>query len=169
MNKPLENFVRTAHKGQKRAGGGEYYFHLLNVANIAKKYADGGIKQKAYNVGLCHDYLEDVKGAIFKDLIKPMGSLAEVNACILLNKNESNGFDQYINRISKNKLASIVKLADRLDNISTKHPDWDNEKIFKYLYQAEVMANKLGRHCPELAEELLKQIEIIKININEKV
>lgn len=51
----LLGFVKEMHGDQKRKYTGEpYYFHLLNVAAMAEPY-----HPLAYEVGLCHDLLED--------------------------------------------------------------------------------------------------------------
>lgn len=61
-------FVKEMHGGQKRKYTGEpYYFHLLNVAAMAEPY-----HPLAYEVGLCHDLLEDTdlkRGGLIMALI----------------------------------------------------------------------------------------------------
>lgn len=122
-------YMKEKHKGQKRKQGTPYYTHPLEVSNI--------LKNKGFNVefqiaGLFHDLLEDTD--ITYDDILAITNENIANCVMLVTKEKGYNMEDYIERIRKNEMARMVKLADRIQNLSElKYTD----EGFKKKYIAE--------------------------------
>lgn len=85
------------------------------------------------------------------------------DAVKLLTKEKNYQMDQYINQISKNELAKIVKLADRLHNLSEAH--YANlQFIQKYIKETEEWYLTLAHNTPFEQDiiTILNQLKDIK-------
>ena len=98
-----------AHQGQKDLGGADYILHPLRVMASVNS-TDEKI------VALLHDVIEDhpefdkiIAGANFKSEI--YRSLIAITKC----KDEK--YQDYIKRVSVDRIARAVKIADLLDNM----------------------------------------------------
>ncbi len=110
-NKAIE-YATNKHKGQKRIGGDEYISHPVAVSNILK---DLGYSSDVQIAGLFHDLLEDTDAA--KEEILELSNAEVLEVVTLLTKEEGYDMNQYMSRIKANKMAHMVKLADRLHNL----------------------------------------------------
>ena len=110
--KALEYATRM-HSGQFRIGGEEYITHPVAVAEIVKKQGYGIDYQIA---ALFHDLLEDTE-ATEHDLMVNGGTAEIVEAVRLLTKSEGYVMREYVGAIKRNKMAFVVKCADRLHNL----------------------------------------------------
>lgn len=110
LNKSID-ISRKSHNGQKRITGEDYFNHTHRVANTF--YLDNFEKSIAY----LHDVVEDTE-VTFEDLLNNGISQEIVNQLKLLTHDPSDDYDSYINKILTSKVASIIKLADLLDNLN---------------------------------------------------
>lgn len=109
-------YIKIKHNGQTRKQGTPYYMHPLKVSSILK---EKGFSQEYQIVGLFHDLLEDTD-TIYEDILK-LTNEEIANAVKLLTKEKGYKMDEYIYRISNNNLAKMVKIADRIHNLSEAH------------------------------------------------
>ena len=107
------SFMMEKHDGQKRKHGTPYYHHPLEVSNILR---NKGFSLEYQVVGLFHDLLEDTDATI--DEIRYLSNDRVVDAVILLTKDVDYVMSEYIGNIKKNDMARIVKLVDRIHNLS---------------------------------------------------
>lgn len=107
--------VERYHAGQIDKCGEHYIGHLYRVASAAQ-YASS--KHDAYIVGLLHDIVEDTELDIV-DIYENFDSrIAEAVEAITHLDNEP--YAKYMKRVERNRLATIVKMADLLDNMNPK-------------------------------------------------
>jgi guanosine-3',5'-bis(diphosphate) 3'-pyrophosphohydrolase len=109
-------YIKDKHGDQKRKGGALYYTHPIAVCEILKKK---GFSDEFQITGLFHDLLEDTS-ATYEE-IERMSCLDIAKAVRLLTKEKGYLVDEYFKRINNNYLAKMVKLADRVHNLSTMH------------------------------------------------
>ena len=124
-NKALE-FAREKHKGQIRKNNTpvEYITHPINVANLVKKYANNAkniddLVSSAY----LHDTLEDTN-TTYEELICNFGNIISNLVKELTNNDvlkKEMGKTKYLSMKMANMSedALIIKLCDRLDNVSS--------------------------------------------------
>jgi GTP diphosphokinase / guanosine-3',5'-bis(diphosphate) 3'-diphosphatase len=120
------DFSREAHKDQKRIGGEAYFTHLLGTSyNLASL----GMSSQTIAAGFLHDAIEDHE--ISQELIeKEFGPdiLFLVEGVTKLRKLQYHGSERYVKSLQKLFIATskdirvvIIKLADRLHNMTTLH------------------------------------------------
>lgn len=145
-DKALE-FAREKHKGQMRKNNTpvEYITHPINVANLVKKYANNkenidDLVSSAY----LHDTLEDTN-TTYKELICNFGNLISNLVKELTNNDvlkKEMGKTKYLSMkmASMSDDALIIKLCDRLDNVSSLY-DTNKAFIDKYLRETISILN----------------------------
>lgn len=110
----------AAHTGQVDKAGQPYILHPFRVAfRATQNYGlDDPSKDDLFVVALLHDVVEDTKVTLaqlrehgFSDTV-----LEALEAVTKKGKTESR--DDYAKRLRKNKIATLVKLADIADNSS---------------------------------------------------
>lgn len=107
-----KEYIKNKHGNQKRKQGTLYYLHPIAVAEILKE------KNFSYEyqvAGLFHDLLEDTDTTYDELLSISNKEIAEVVK--LVTKKENYDMKEYMERISKNEMARMVKLADRIHNL----------------------------------------------------
>lgn len=144
-NKALE-FAREKHKGQMRKNNTpvEYITHPINVANLVKKYANNAeniddLVSSAY----LHDTLEDTN-TTYEELICNFGNLISNLVKELTNNDvlkKEMGKTKYLSMkmTSMSEDALIIKLCDRLDNVSSLY---DTNKAFIDKYLRETISDR---------------------------
>lgn len=108
-------FMKEVHSGQLRIDGDEYYTHPLRVAEMLN---EKGYDEYIQIVGLFHDLLEDTDAT--EDQIKWYGGFfgeSVLEAVKLLTKPNKYEMKSYIEGIKNNRMAKLVKLADRIHNL----------------------------------------------------
>jgi (p)ppGpp synthase/HD superfamily hydrolase len=98
-----------AHTGQLDKGGNPYILHPLRMA---LRFNDPSLQV----ISILHDVIED-SNITFSDLNSFGFSNEIVEAISALTKNESENYEDFINRVCLNKLATQVKLVDLEDNM----------------------------------------------------
>ena len=106
-------FIKNKHEGQTRKQGTPYYMHPLAVCNLLKEKGFGEEYQIA---GLFHDLLEDTD-TTYEELID-ISNKEIAEAVRLVTKEQGYNMKDYVDRIKKNEIAKMVKLADRIHNLS---------------------------------------------------
>ena len=126
-----KKFCRKAHKGQWRKGSTflnriPYEKHPMRVFDLVKKW--GGTKEQQM-AALLHDTVEDA-GIKFSEIEKQFGyEVAHLVAALSEDKSLPTWKDRkldYLEKISapENKLAVLVSLADKMDNLGDTYKEW---------------------------------------------
>lgn len=161
-------YASDKHKSQKRSGTDIPYFnHCLNVREFVLQFIEqqpNGAYDKVFaeNVALLHDVLEDTN-ATFGEIAKKFGSEI-ADAVKALTKNKQLDEDQQLldslQRIAKQrKEVALVKMADRIDNLSALNPVWDKDRAIWYVNQSLLIVDKLQQKDERMTNLLIEQIE----------
>lgn len=147
-------YIKEKHGNQKRKQGTPYYLHPVEVSNILK---EKGFSEKYQIVGLLHDILEDTDTTY--EEIEKIANHEITEAVRLVTKEKGYVMSEYMERIKQNDLARIVKIADRIHNLSEAHLA---SKLFqiKYIKETEKWFIDLAKGT--VFEEDLK-IELEKV------
>lgn len=120
-----------AEKGFKRHDGSHYYYHLIDATQDLFNH---GVKDEdILTACLLHDTVEDIEGFTVEMVENEFGY--EVATMVeLVTKKKHVNYDVYnmfiyLNRISKNVGASLIKTADRKHNFSTLKDATRQKKI----------------------------------------
>lgn len=108
IDKALQIMAR-AHAGQVDKSGQPYVLHPLRVMSRLTS-----IEERI--VALLHDVVED-SPVTFADLEAEGFSPAVVDAVRALTKQEGESYEDFVERVARNPLASAVKIADLRENI----------------------------------------------------
>jgi len=127
IEKSLEIALK-AYSGQRDKAGKTYILHPLRIMSKMET-------EYEMSVALLHDVIEDSNYSA-DDLLKEGIPPEVVEAVQLLSKVSGETYDQFIDRIVDNSLASKVKLADIEDNINVLRlesvGEKDLERVAKY-------------------------------------
>lgn len=136
--KALEYVVKTMSrdKGHKRYNGEDFFIHPIAVAKLLLDHTneDDGVIAAA----LLHDCIEDVEGCTYETLRDKFGE--EIAARVkLLSKDSDKDYhdpanmNEYLDNISKDPKAAVIKIADRINNMNTLENCSGSKKYGKYL------------------------------------
>ena len=119
--------AQKAHVGQVDKAGKDYILHPMTVAS----YMDTDVEK---TIAYLHDVLEDTSVTV--DELRNHFSNEIVDTVITLTHRKDESYFEYIQRVSKSKLAKKVKVADLLHNLDItriKEPTkQDYERLEKY-------------------------------------
>ena len=150
-----KEYIKEKHKNQKRKQGTPYYLHPLEVSIILK---EKGFSETYQIVGLFHDLIEDTETTYEEILELTNEEIAD--AVKLLTKEKGYVMKEYINGIKQNRIARIVKIADRIHNLSETH--LASEKFQeRYIKETEEWFIDLAKDTV-LEENLNKELTKIK-------
>lgn len=156
-------FIKEKHKGQKRIQGTEYYLHPIQVANILK---EKGFDENYQIVALFHDLLEDTN-TTYEEILK-ISNKNIADAVVLLSKEPNYIMEQYMKKIKENEIAKMVKLADRLHNLSEAHFA-SGKFIDKYINETKEWYIDLANETV-FEKDINRELEkLINLNNNEKI
>lgn len=124
MYKKALKFIALKHKGQKRRNGNAYIIHPIRVSQEVS-----GDDERV--VALLHDLIEDTDTTL--EEIENLFSKEVAEAVDALTHRKGESYHDYIVRVSKNKMAKEVKIADISDNLSDAPSDHAIEKSAKAL------------------------------------
>ena len=119
-----------AHKGQYDKAGNDYIGHPLRVMDM-------GRTEEEKIVGVLHDVVEDTEWT-FAQLAAEGFSQEVIDALQCVTKlSENENYDDFIERVKKNALATAVKINDLSDNMDIRRlpylSDKDVKRLKKYL------------------------------------
>lgn len=130
LEKAIE-FMKQKHGNQKRKQGTPYYTHPLAVAKLLK---DKGFPEEYQLAGLFHDLIEDTDATYEEIIAFSNEDVAE--AVRLLSKTKGYVMSEYIGNIKANEMARMVKLADRIHNLS-ESPNASRKFQAKYIEETQ--------------------------------
>ena len=119
-----------AHQGQFDKAGNEYIGHPLRVMEM-------GASEEEKIVGVLHDVVEDTDWTF--RMLEAEGFSQEVIAALkcVTKISENENYDDFIERVRKNPLATAVKINDLSDNMDIRRlpylSDKDVKRLKKYL------------------------------------
>lgn len=151
-------FIEKKHKGQTRKQGTPYYLHPLEVSRILAKK---GFSKEYQIAGLFHDLLEDTD-TTYEEILE-VSNLEIAEAVKSVTKEKGYVMAEYMARIMQNDMARMVKLADRVHNLSEAH--LASEKFReKYIKETEewFMDLALGTVFEEELRSVLENLKSIK-------
>ncbi len=133
------NLCFDAHKNQFDKGGTPYVFHPYH---LAEQFND----ENLICVALLHDVLEDNPNYSINLIRDEFGS--EISSAIeAITRKENEKYSDYIDRVSKNELARLVKVEDLLHNLNKKRieecSEFTLEKRYLYAYYYLVLQYKI--------------------------
>lgn len=168
--KALE-YASKAHSDQKTPKGHPYVVHLTSVAMevivaCEKTQLDEEKSNFAITCALLHDTIEDTE-VTYDDLYTDFSpEVADGVEALTKDKNLKTKKEQMQNSLEKlmNQPYEVqmVKLADRITNLSTPPKHWDNEKKNKYLDEAKFILSCLKNSNIHLSLRLEEKIKDYK-------
>lgn len=160
------DYASNAHKGQYRKGEGKvpYIAHPLAVSchAISLGFDDDNLISTA----LLHDVCEDC--GISVDNLPVNDDTREAVRALTkssLVKEGSHEAIEYYNRIKENKIAIIVKILDRCNNISSMATAFSNKKMKNYLHRTRKYVYPLFDRAEKMYPNCLDKFFIIKYHI----
>ncbi len=125
----------SAKNGYVRKSGEDYFYHCLNTANILMLH--GINDEEVLSTALLHDCIEDMPNCK-ESTIQELTNNKIAHSVVLLSKKkdinykEDKNMNEYLNAILQDRCATLVKIADRMHNISTLGANFtENAKIRK--------------------------------------
>ena len=122
------------------------YPYMAHILDIASRVSHLGLSYEI--VGLLHDSIEDADLSIQSDIetqVKESFSNEIIEAIYAMTKNSHEDyFKDYLPRLSKNKIARQVKIADSSHNLSKAHLIKDEELQNKLRNKYIQVLNQLG-------------------------
>lgn len=158
-------YARELHKGQVRKGKDKvpYIYHPLLIACHA--LALGLDDDNIISAALLHDVCEDC-GIMVDEL--PVNDLTK-EAVLLLTKGDGSDKEQYYQQISKNPIATMIKLLDRCNNISGMAVGFSKGKMVEYIKETENLVYPLLQKAKNEYPMYSNQIFLIKYHMTSVV
>jgi guanosine-3',5'-bis(diphosphate) 3'-pyrophosphohydrolase len=157
-------YAAQQHAGQTRSDGSPYLEHVKRVAASVEQFKSSHNLDALISAALLHDTIEDTD-TTHEDLVKLFGGLvASLVKELTSDKDEIArvGKAKYLaNKMSTmSSYALVIKLADRLDNISdittAKTPEWRRKYRDETLHILDHVEN--NRHLTQTHRKLIKAI-----------
>ncbi len=179
-------YMREQHEGQfrKRLKYSDalvpYSVHPLMMACHAQSM--GLTDDKLLTVILLHDVCEDCdvqpEDLPFSEEVKEAVALLTKDPDSSLSKEENT--KRYYEAISENRFASVTKVIDRCNNVSTMAQSFDDRKLADYIEETETyvlpLLSKIKQTLPEynnvvflVKYQMLSVLESLKIMLSEKL
>ena len=140
----LEKAIRIAtkyHKGQLEENGMPYIMHPIRVMLKGNSIAE-------QIVGILHDVIEDTAYSI-EELEADGFPSYIIEAIVCVSKRKGEDYDDFIVRISKNELATKIKLNDLLDNMdSVRMVNFSARRLEKYHKAYRFLYEHLYKEAP---------------------
>jgi len=150
-------YATKMHQGQCRNDGTEYINHPIRVSNYIKEFKQSSNLEMLRICGLLHDTIEDTE-ATYYDIVKLFGpQIASIVLELTTDEDlkKEIGKTKYLEIKMKNmsSWALVVKLCDRLDNVSDL---MNSEESFR---------NKYIKETIEIMNYLLENRKLSKTHI----
>ena len=159
------SFAREKHSEQFRKSGEPYIVHPLTMACNAVSM---GIKEDAVIATiLLHDVCEDCGVSpdelpVGDGVQKAVALLTKMD-CPEMSKQEST--DLYYVALRENRVAAMVKVLDRCNNISTMALGFTKDKIVQYIAETETYALPLLDHVKDTWPEYYNAAFLLKYHM----
>jgi (p)ppGpp synthase/HD superfamily hydrolase len=168
------NFAATAHKDQKTPKGLPYLTHLTSVVmEVIHACEESKLDIKkadlAISCALLHDVIEDTKYT-YDDIFNEF-SLEIAEGIEALTKDKTLDSKRLQMQDSIERLMQqpyeiqMVKLADRVTNLSKPPKHWDGQKIFNYQKEAKFILSCLKNSNIYLSKRLEEKIALYRVYI----
>ena len=174
INEVLE-FAKTRHKGQMRYDGTEYITHPMRVSELVKKYKPSSNANVLVAGAILHDILEDTYTS-YRELKDKFG---EIVASLVMEVTSSTFMPKLVGKQIylahkmqyMSSYALVIKLADRLDNISDLSAvplEKVKKTYFDTVYMINFIETKRVLTEPQkgLISAIRQQLEIINNKYN---
>lgn len=124
-----EQLAIDALKNVRRRNGDPYFNHCRRVADQVARFG-----QEFEAAALLHDILEET--VLVPDNLYESGISPNVIKCVkaLTHNKDRETYKDYLKRVAKNNVATVVKIADMFDNISDAPTNDQIEKYRKGIY-----------------------------------
>lgn len=125
-DKFLDLAIKTAvegHSGQFDKGGNPYILHCLAVMHLVDSN-----ESEVRQIAVMHDLIEDVKTFTYQKLRELGFSERVIDGVRALTKVPGESYDEYLARVSANRDAVLVKLADLTHNTDIRRLKGATEK-----------------------------------------
>ncbi|MCR5202941.1 MAG: HD domain-containing protein [Lachnospiraceae bacterium] len=162
--KALE-YADEKHEGQFRAEGVPFIVHPMTVA-LHMLYL-GIDEEEAIVTALLHDVCEDCKVPV--DALPFSEEVKKAVDCLTYEKKD--GFtrkeskEAYFKGMYNNRIACIVKIFDRCNNISSMAKGFNDKKTKRYIGETENCAYPLMDHIIETWPQYDKVTRVIKYHM----
>lgn len=161
--KALE-FASKYHTGVRKDGKTPEFHHQMSVALFVRTLEKGLLfPQETLSTAILHDVVEDYNVSL-SDIQTKFGAMT-AEAVAALSK-QIDGFKKsdrdYYNQIAHNPIASIVKGADRINNIQTMLGVFTADKQFSYIAESESLVTPMLKTARRLFPEQEASYENIK-------
>ncbi len=168
------NFAAVAHKEQKTPKGLPYITHITCVAMevihaCEESKMELELADKAISCALLHDVIEDTEFT-YDDIFNEFG-LEVAEGVDALTKDKNLETKQLQMQDSIEKLlgqpyeVQMVKLADRITNLTPPPESWDAQKIFNYHKEAKFIMSCLKNSNAYLSKRLESKINEYRVYI----
>ena len=159
-------FAAVAHNAQKAVGADlPYLVHVVSVAGevIAAlptlRDVDADL---AVTCALLHDTVEDTQVTLDEIRARYGDAIADGVGALTKNKKLPTKAEQMADSLRRIKEQpreiAVVKLADRITNMSEPPSQWTRDKRIAYRAEATLIADELGYASPELEARLRARI-----------
>lgn len=128
-------FARRIHTGKRKDGLTNEFQHQIEIALYLTTVKDIPNEEECIAVALLHDTMEDYADVSYADIVNET-DLVIADCCVLLNKKGKKP-ENYFGDIGTSSVASVVKGADRIHNISTMFGVFTPEKQKEYINETE--------------------------------
>lgn len=155
------NYMIKKHRGQTRKQGTPYYIHPLAVRNILDIK---GFSLEYQIAGLFHDLIEDTD-TTYEDIQK-ISNTRIADVVKILSKEKGYKMEEYIKRIKEDEMARMVKLADRVHNLSETPLASDKFKE-KYIKETEEWYLDLAKDTV-FEEDIKNELQKVKESYKQK-
>tara|TARA_B100000614_G_scaffold262909_1_gene300492 strand:+ start:68730 stop:69323 length:594 start_codon:yes stop_codon:yes gene_type:complete len=138
-----KDFARTAHQGQTRDDGAEYFSHPSRVVDRVRGYSGD---ENTICAAWLHDTIEDCEGVTSEMLQDLFGSqvtsiveeltLPEIPSKISPPHRWQYKTDLLVKKAgTMSNEAKLVKICDRIDNLNSAMTDWKPRRLVRYAIQ----------------------------------
>lgn len=153
-------FAKEKHEGQMRKGEIiPYIYHPLLVAYHA--ITIGLEEDEMIATAILHDVCEDC-GVAVADL--PVDD-ATKEAVKLLTKTKDKSPENYYADIAKNRIATMIKILNRINNVSDMAKEFSKEKMRNYIADTERHVYPLFQTAKENYPEYVNQIFLMEYHM----
>lgn len=141
----VHDFIIEKFEGVMDKAGNPYIQHLFNVADKSYRRLS---TDEAYDIGLLHDILEDTNTTEDELLNIEDVTPFVVEKVKILTRKENETYFQYIERVSDDRYATIIKIADLEHNMDiTRYKEFSdiNFSLMKRYHKAyKILKDKLN-------------------------